>query len=98
MKKYQMWVDGRWVDARSGKTREIVDPASGALLASVPESDRGDMEDAILAARRSFDEGPWRKTTALDRGKLLFRIAEALRQDAPALAELEVRNCGKPLP
>lgn len=92
-----MWVDGKFVSAKSGQVREIRDPGNGDLVATVPESSRDDVATAILAARRAFDQGPWRKTTALDRGKFLFKIGDAIRAQAKMLAELEVRNCGKPL-
>lgn len=97
-KKYDMWINGKWTQARSGKTRELFDPANGELVAVVPESGREDAVSAIDAARAAFDHGPWRKTTALDRGKVLFRIADGIRAKAKMLAELEVRSCGKPLP
>ncbi|MBI5624220.1 MAG: aldehyde dehydrogenase family protein [Elusimicrobia bacterium] len=97
MKRYGMLIDGQWVPARSGETREIRDPADGALLAKVPEAGRVDAEAAVDAARAAFDAGPWRKLTAQDRGKLLFRVGEGIRAHAKRLAELETRNCGKPL-
>jgi betaine-aldehyde dehydrogenase len=97
VKTYDMLVDGKLVQARSAKTRDIFDPASGELLARVPEGDRADAKAAILAARKAFDSGPWRKTTAQDRGKLLIKMGEELRARAKELAELETRNMGKPL-
>ena len=97
LKSYSIFSDGSWVQARSGATREIRDPASGELLARVPECGREDVAAAIKAARAAFDGGPWRKVTAQDRGKLLFKIAEGIRAAGKLLAELEVRNCGKPL-
>ncbi|MBI5211358.1 MAG: aldehyde dehydrogenase family protein [Elusimicrobia bacterium] len=97
MKEHAMLIDGKWVPARSGALREIRDPGDGSLLASVPEAGREDAEAAIDAARAAFDQGPWRKTTAQDRGKLLLRVAEGIRAEAKKLAELETRNCGKPL-
>jgi betaine-aldehyde dehydrogenase len=98
MKTSEMWIGGKWVKARSGATREIRDPANGELVGIVPESGREDAIAAIEAAREAFDRGPWRtKVTALERGKYLFKIAEGIRARARALAELEVRNCGKPL-
>jgi betaine-aldehyde dehydrogenase len=97
MNQAKMYINGEWVEAISGKTRKISDPASGELLAVVPECDREDVVMAIRAARNAFDRGPWRKTAALDRGKLLFRVAEAIRSEAKHFAELEVKNCGKPL-
>jgi len=96
-KQYEMLIDGKFVPAKSGRTRELRDPGNGELVAVVPEAGREDATVAIQAARRAFDTGPWRKTSALDRGKLLFRIGDAIRANAKQLAELEVRSCGKPL-
>jgi betaine-aldehyde dehydrogenase len=96
-KAYEMLIDGKFVKAKNGGVREITDPASGELLGLAPEAGRADVKLAILAARKAFDEGPWRKTTAQDRGKLLFKIGDLIRANAKALAELEVRNMGKPL-
>src|SRR6516165_6348416 len=97
MKNYDMLVGGKWVQARSRATRDIIDPGNGELIAKVPESGREDVATAIDAAREAFDRGPWRKMSALDRGKLLFKLADAIRAESKKLAELEVRNCGKPL-
>ncbi|HEX4046901.1 MAG TPA: aldehyde dehydrogenase family protein [Elusimicrobiota bacterium] len=92
-----MLIGGKFVDAASGETREIRDPGNGELLGLVPEASREDVKRAIAAARQAFDAGPWRKTSALERGKLLLKIGDLIRADAKALAELEVRNMGKPL-
>jgi betaine-aldehyde dehydrogenase len=97
VKTYEMLVGGKFVQAKGKTMREIFDPASGDLIAAVPESSRADVKLAIDAARAAFDEGPWRKTTAQDRGKLLLKIGDLIRRDGKALAELEVRNMGKPL-
>ena len=97
MKTSEMLIGGKFVAAASGATREIFDPASGELVGVVPESSREDVKKAILAAREAFDRGPWRKTSALERGKLLLKIGDLIRADAKFLAELEVRNMGKPL-
>src|SRR5262249_5131663 len=97
MARYQMLIGGEWVDAASGATRELRDPGNGEVVAVVPEADREDAARAILSARDAFDKGPWRRTSALDRGKLLFKLAEAISGSAAALAELEVKSCGKPL-
>jgi len=97
MEQNKMWMGGKWVDALSGATREICDPGNGELIATVPEASREDFAKAVDSARRAFDEGPWPQLTALERAKYLFRVADAIRTDARELAELEVRNCGKPL-
>jgi betaine-aldehyde dehydrogenase len=96
-KDYLNFINGKWMAAQSKATREIRDPGNGELLAKVPESGRGDVEFAVRAAREAFDRGPWRKATALDRGKLLFKVADSIRSQAKELSELEVKNCGKPL-
>jgi len=97
VKTYRMLIGGKLVAAADGKTRDVFDPGNGDLLARVPESSRADAKAAILAARKAFDEGPWRKTSALERGKLLLKVGDLIRANAKMLAELEVRNMGKPL-
>jgi betaine-aldehyde dehydrogenase len=91
----KMFVKGEWVSAR--KTREVRNPATGELLATVPESGPEDVEAAIAAARAAFDGGPWSTMTARDRGQLLFKVAEAVRVHAAELAETDTRNMGKPI-
>jgi betaine-aldehyde dehydrogenase len=97
VKKYEMFVNGAWVSAQSGQTRDLFDPASGELIARVQEAGRDDAARAIDAARNAFDNGAWRKVTALERGKSLLKISEKIRASSAKLAELEVKNCGKPL-
>ncbi|MGK5083550.1 aldehyde dehydrogenase family protein [Bdellovibrionota bacterium FG-1] len=97
MKNYNMFINGKWVEAKAKKTRSITDPGNGELVAQVAEADREDAIMAIDAARKAFDHGSWRKMTALDRSKLLLKIADGIREQGKILAELEVRNCGKPL-
>jgi betaine-aldehyde dehydrogenase len=96
MKTYQMYIDGRWEDAASGRTFAVMNPATGETMARVPEAGAADVDRAARAARRAFDEG-WRDVTAQERGRVLFRIAEVVRKQAKALAELETLNSGKPL-
>jgi betaine-aldehyde dehydrogenase len=96
-KNYKMLIGGEFVNAASGKTREIRDPGNGSVVAIVPEGGKEDIDAAVEKARAAFDHGPWRQTSALDRGKLLFKIADGIRANAAKLAELEVLSCGKPL-
>jgi betaine-aldehyde dehydrogenase len=91
------WIDGRWRDAASGATRDIVNPSDGTIVARVPEMSGEDVTLAIAAARRAFDEGPWPKLPARERGTVLFKIAEAIRARAAAFAETDTRNMGKPI-
>src|SRR5262245_43041129 len=91
-----MWIDGEWRQSRSGKTCEVMNPATDEAIAAVPDAQAEDVDDAVAAARRAF-EGGWREVTAQERGRILFRLAEVVRKELPRLAELETRNSGKPI-
>src|ERR1700756_4626574 len=95
VRTYQMHINGEWVDSKSAKTFPVYDPASEEIIAQVPEANVDDVNRAVAAAKAAFDEGPWQGTTAQERGRVLFRLAEKIRQNFPLLAELEARNCGK---
>ena len=92
-----MLVNGRKVESRSGAWLPVYDPSIEEIIAEVPASDAADVDRAVQAARAAFDSGPWPQTTAQDRGRLLFKLAARLREEASRLAELESRNCGKPI-
>jgi betaine-aldehyde dehydrogenase len=97
VKSYPQLIDGRLVGACSGATFPVEDPSTEEVIAQVPDSGEVDVHLAVAAARRAFDEGPWRTTTAQARGRILFRLAEKVRQHHARLAELESRNNGKPI-
>ncbi|MBA3250983.1 MAG: aldehyde dehydrogenase family protein [Geodermatophilaceae bacterium] len=90
-----LFVDGRWVQARAGGRREIRCPADGALVANVDEATAADTVGAITAARAAFDEGTWPGTSAADRGALLHRVADRLAADKAAIARAESLDTGK---
>ncbi len=94
----QMFIDGAWVGSRSGERFDTIDPATGAVLASLPRAGADDVDLAVVAARRTFDDGTWGSAVAArERARLLLRIAELVREHRRELAELEVRDCGKPI-
>jgi len=97
VKTYQMYINGEWVDSKSNKTFPVYDPASEEVIAQVPDSNADDVNRAVAAAKAAFESEPWSTTTAQERGRILFRLADKIRQNLPALAELEARNCGKPI-
>ena len=97
VRTYQMYVNGEWVESKSSKTFPVYDPATEEVFAQVPDSNADDVNRAVAAAKSAFEDGPWASTTAQERGRVLFRLAEKIRQNAPQLAELEARNCGKPI-
>src|SRR5262252_5868306 len=97
VKTHQMYINGEWVDSKSSETFPVVDPASEEIIAQVPDADADDVNRAVAAAKAAFDEGPWSTSTAQERGRVLFRLAEKVRQNSGMLAELECRNTGKPI-
>jgi len=94
--RYQMYIDGRFVDAKAGQTFEVFDPATEDAIATVPAGGAADIDLAARAASRAF-YGGWKSVTAQERGRILFRLAERIRARRAELAELETRNTGKPI-
>ncbi|MFD4626310.1 aldehyde dehydrogenase family protein [Streptomyces sp. NPDC058475] len=92
-----LFIDGSWRGALDERTREIRCPADGSLVGVVDEAGGKDTVEAIAAARRAFDEGPWPTTPAADRGDLLLRVADLLVRDKEALARAESLDTGKRL-
>ncbi|BBO89089.1 betaine-aldehyde dehydrogenase [Desulfosarcina ovata] len=90
-----MYIDGSWQPARSGAQREIINPFDGSIIAQVAEGAREDAIDAIAAARRAFDSGPWPGTPAVERARLLFRLADLVDREKEDLARLESLDTGK---
>ncbi len=97
VKTYRMFINGEWVDSATRKTFAVLDPSTEQVIAQVPDANASDVDRAVAAARAAFDGGPWGQTTAQERGRVLFRLAERVRKEAARLAELESRNSGKPI-
>src|SRR6185295_19429701 len=93
----KMLIDGKWVEAASGKTFETPNPATGQTLARVAEGDAEDIDRAVRAARKAFDEGPWSHTGPNARERILLKIADLIEQHADELAEIETLDNGKTL-
>ncbi|MGD0568009.1 MAG: aldehyde dehydrogenase family protein [Candidatus Sulfotelmatobacter sp.] len=96
-KPRKMLINGKWVNSISGKTFPTYNPATGEVLAQVAEGDREDIEQAVKAARKAFDHGPWRKLTASERGRLIWKLADLLEAHTEEFAYLESLDNGKPL-
>jgi betaine-aldehyde dehydrogenase len=94
---YGNYIGGKFCRGASGKAFPVYDPSTEEVIAYVDESDGGDVDRAVNAARAAFDSGPWPQTTAQERGRILFRLADKVRQNAQSLAEIEARNGGKPI-
>ncbi len=96
-KPRKMFINGKWVEAASGKTFPTYNPATGEVMAQVAEGDREDIERAVKAARKAFDSGPWSEMTASERGRLIWKVADLLEQHLEQFAQLESLDNGKPL-
>jgi phenylacetaldehyde dehydrogenase len=96
-RQHRMLIDGRFVLAASGKTFPVYNPATGDVIARVPEAEREDVDRAVTAARRAFDEGPWsRKMSTSQRGQLIWKLADLLEANLEEFAEIESLDNGKP--
>jgi aldehyde dehydrogenase (NAD+) len=93
----KLLINNRWVASESGKTFGTVNPATGEEICQVAEADAADVEKAVKAARVAFEKGPWRKTLASERGRLLHRLADLIETNADELAKLESLDNGKPV-
>jgi len=92
-----LFIDGAFVPATGADLRAVVDPATSEVVAHVPDATPDDVDKAVAAARRAFDDSDWPRTPAVERGRILLRLAEIVRQRSSELAALETRNTGKPI-
>src|SRR2546428_9819723 len=91
----QLFINGEWRDASSGKTIDVVNPATEEVIAEVASADRSDVDAAVAAARAALD-GPWGKLSARERGRLIWKLGEKLLEKADEVARLETLHNGKP--
>ena len=96
-KPQKLLIDGKRVDAVSGETFEVLDPSSNLLLTHVPKGGKEDIDRAVKAARNAFENGPWRKITVSERGKLIWKLADLIETRTEEFAQLETLDNGKPL-
>ncbi len=95
--KRKLFINGKWVEAASGKTFPSYNPATGEVLANVAEGDREDIDRAVKAARAAFETGPWSKMSPAGRGKLIWKLADLIEKHQEEFAQLESLDNGKPL-
>jgi phenylacetaldehyde dehydrogenase len=92
----QLFINGQWVDAASGRTFETPNPATGETLARVAEGDAEDINRAVRAARAAIDDGPWSRMTPSERGRIVWKIGDLILEHVDELAQLESLDNGKP--
>ena len=95
LEQHRMFIDGAWVDSSSGATFRSIDPFTGREWAEVPDGTPEDVDRAVAAARRAFDEGPWPRLPGVERARLMRRLAALLEEKGGTLATLEVFDNGK---
>ncbi|MFS0888944.1 aldehyde dehydrogenase family protein [Peribacillus frigoritolerans] len=93
----KLLINGELVEAASGKTFETLDPSNGKVLAVVSEAGPEDVDKAVKAARTAFDNGPWKKMSASERSRLIYKLADLMEDHKEALAQLDTLDNGKPI-
>ncbi|MEH7237293.1 aldehyde dehydrogenase family protein [Bacillus sp. JJ1562] len=93
----KLYINGEFVESASGKTFESYNPATGEVLATVSEAGPEDIDRAVKAARKAFDEGPWQKMTAAQRSRIMYKLADLMELHKDELAQLETLDNGKPI-
>ncbi len=93
----RLLINGEWRDATAGKTFETINPADGSVITTVAEADEADVDEAVRAAREAIESGPWSRMPAAERGKIVWRMGELIREQLPALSMVETLDTGKTL-
>ncbi|MEN9202302.1 MAG: gamma-aminobutyraldehyde dehydrogenase [Thermostichus sp. DG02_2_bins_29] len=93
---YKLWIEGRWVDSQGGGVMSIENPATGEKLAEVVDASPADVDRAVQAAKKAFDDGRWSKLTPGERSLALWKLADLIEARAEELARWESENTGKP--
>ena len=88
-KPRKLLIDGAWVNAASGKTFPVYDPSTGEVMVQVAEADAADVDKAVTAARKAFDEGSWPRMSPSERGRLLWKLSDLIEKHAEEFATLE---------
>jgi aldehyde dehydrogenase (NAD+) len=95
--KKNLYINGEFVESQSQKTFDTYNPATGEVLACVFEAGSADIDLAVKAARKAFDEGPWSKMSASSRSRLMYKLADLMEENSEELAQLETLDNGKPI-
>ena len=95
LQQRKLFINGQWEDAASGRSFESINPAKGEVWATAPEGDAADVDRAVMAARAAFESGPWGSITPTERGHLIRRLGDLVKENIDYLAELETLDNGK---
>src|SRR5438105_14511217 len=89
VKDQPLFIGGKWLDSVSGKTFPTINPATGETICQVAEGDKADVDMAVKAARKAFEESPWRRMSASERGRLLNKLADLIERNQEELDALQ---------
>jgi phenylacetaldehyde dehydrogenase len=95
--KRRLLIDGKWVDAQSGRTFPVYNPATGEVLDECAAGEKADIDLAVKAARRAFERGPWSRLTPGQRSQLIWKLADLIEEHLDEFAQIESLDNGKPL-
>lgn len=93
----RLFIGGQWREAADGARTDVIDPSTGQVVTTVAEAAAADVDAAVRAAREAFDRGPWAGLSGRERGRVLHRVSELIRENADELAALESLDVGKPI-
>jgi len=96
LRRHEMFIGGEWMKGSGADSQEIVNPATGKVIAHVPKGTQEDVDKAVAAARNAFDGG-WSDTTPRERSERMLKLAQAIEDNGDELARIESENVGKPL-
>src|SRR6202048_3499662 len=94
VKRRQMFIGGKWVDGSGSESQQIINPATGEVIAEVPKGTQEDVDRVVTAARKAYVD--WFETVPKERSEMLLKLADAILGDAEELANIESANVGKP--
>ena len=95
LKRHQLFIGGKWSDSSGGDDQEIINPATGKVIAHVPKGTAEDVDRAVAAAKKAYDE-VWFDTTPRERSEMLLKLADVILEHGEELASMESENVGKP--
>lgn len=95
--RHRNLIGDAWVDSQSGETIDVFDPGTGLRLTGIPKSGAADVDAAVAAARQALESGPWSRMTGSDRGRLIWKLAALIGDEAEELAQLEALDTGRPI-
>jgi phenylacetaldehyde dehydrogenase len=96
VERTRLLIDGAWVDAADGAEFDVYNPSTGEVFCRVAEAGPEDVDRAVKAARRAFDDGPWRRMSPMDRSKAIWRLGDLLMAHAEEIGRIETLDQGKP--